>query len=58
MSFDEFFHAATRHYPYDYQRRLACGEREGRPDQEWLAGGTRCESLLNTVPTKGRRDSA
>ena len=26
MQFDAFFHAATGNPPYDYQRRLACGE--------------------------------
>ena len=25
-AFDSFFSAATGHEPYDYQRRLACGE--------------------------------
>jgi CRISPR-associated endonuclease/helicase Cas3 len=40
MTFDEFFEAATKHAPYDYQRRLAGGD-AGRP----------CESHLINVPT-------
>ena len=40
MNFDQFFHAATGHAPYDYQRRLAGGE-FGQP----------CASQLITVPT-------
>ena len=51
MSFDEFFTAATGHAPYDYQRRLACGERNGRPEADWLSGGTCCSSKLIHIPT-------
>jgi hypothetical protein len=40
MTFEEFFEAATRHAPYDYQRRLAGGD-AGRP----------CGSQLINVPT-------
>lgn len=40
MTFEQFFEAATRHAPYDYQRRLAGGG-AGRP----------CESQLINVPT-------
>ena len=40
MTFEQFFEAATRHAPYDYQRRLAGGD-AGRP----------CESQLINVPT-------
>jgi CRISPR-associated endonuclease/helicase Cas3 len=51
MSFDDFFRAATAgHAPYDYQRRLACGERHD-PEAEWLAGGTDCRSQLINIPT-------
>jgi hypothetical protein len=39
MTFDQFFEAATRHAPYDYQRRLAVGD-----------AGHRCESQLINVP--------
>ena len=38
MTFEQFFEAATRHAPYDYQRRLAGGDRT-------------CESRLINVPT-------
>lgn len=54
MSFDRFFKAATGHEqgPFDYQRRLACGERQpGERDDEWLGHGTKCESKLINIPT-------
>jgi len=40
MTFEEFFEAATKHAPYDYQRRLAGGD-AGQP----------CESQIINVPT-------
>jgi len=40
MTFEQFFEAATRHAPYDYQRRLAGG-----------SAGRACESQLINVPT-------
>jgi len=61
--FDAFFRKAMRWEsnpkgcePYDYQRRLACGEwRKGdderRIRQEWLRGGTECRSKLISIPT-------
>lgn len=56
--FDIFFRQATASAketsglnPFDYQRRLACGERGGRTDDAWLSGGTDCRSLLLNVPT-------
>ena len=50
--FDGFFQAATKKpSPYDYQRRVACGERNGRPEAEWLANGTECNSRLINIPT-------
>ena len=62
--FDTFFQAATSprlageaavtpagHTPYDYQRRLACGERDGRPETAWLAGSAPCSSRLISIPT-------
>jgi CRISPR-associated endonuclease/helicase Cas3 len=50
--FDGFFQAATKKpSPYDFQRRLACGERNDRPEAEWLAGGTECNSRLINIPT-------
>lgn len=51
VRFDTFFQTATGHPPYDYQRRLACGERQGRPEAEWLAGGHDCASKLISIPT-------
>ena len=50
--FDGFFQAATKKLsPYDYQRRLACGERNDRPEAEWLASDTECNSRLINIPT-------
>ncbi len=49
--FDEFFLRATGNLPYDYQRRLACGEPATRPASQWLAGGTPCQSQLINIPT-------
>lgn len=52
MTFDEFFRAATDHKPYDYQCRLACGERRADEAREtWLAHGTGCRSQLINIPT-------
>ena len=51
-SFDGFFHAATGgNTPYDYQRRIACGERNDRIEVEWMASGTECNSRLINIPT-------
>lgn len=50
--FDRFFHAATDHWPFDYQRRLACGTRPADPlETDWLHRGTPCVSRLIRVPT-------
>jgi CRISPR-associated endonuclease/helicase Cas3 len=51
MTFVEFFQTATGNAPYEYQRKLACGERDGRGDKEWLSGGTNCASRLISIPT-------
>ena len=51
IDYKSFFEKATGHPPYDYQRRLACGERTTRPEAEWLAGGTTCHSRLINIPT-------
>ncbi|MCP5525501.1 MAG: CRISPR-associated endonuclease Cas3'' [Verrucomicrobiales bacterium] len=52
MDFPEFFRAATGHPPYDYQCRLACGERSsGQTDADWLVRGAPCESRLINIPT-------
>lgn len=48
MTFDAFFQAATGNTPYDYQRRLACGEAVGNTD---AILGRPCESLLINIPT-------
>ncbi len=57
-TFDAFFRTATAtaarpsgNEPYDYQCRLACGKKGDRPEAEWLAGGTACESRLISIPT-------
>jgi hypothetical protein len=42
--------ATIKSSPYDYQRRLACGERNDRPEAEWLASGTECNSRLINIP--------
>jgi CRISPR-associated endonuclease/helicase Cas3 len=53
MNFDEFFKLATCYHqgPFDYQCRLACGERKGRVEAEWLDDGTDCRSQLINIPT-------
>ena len=59
MNFQDFFQAATRSprapsgtTPYDYQRRLACGEPlENTMETEWLKSGTGSGSKLITIPT-------
>jgi CRISPR-associated endonuclease/helicase Cas3 len=51
--FSAFFTAAfeDQRQPYDYQRRLACGERGTKTDSEWLVSTGTCESRLITIPT-------
>jgi CRISPR-associated endonuclease/helicase Cas3 len=51
MNFGDFFKAATGHEPYDYQRRLACGEQDGRTN--WLVepDPDGCRSRLIDIPT-------
>jgi len=52
QEFAAFFKVATDHdHPHDYQRRLACGEREDKSDAEWLCSGTECTSRLISIPT-------
>lgn len=58
MLFDDFFRIATSRQAtegpaaFDYQRRLACGERPERSDDaKWLSGGVDARSLLISVPT-------
>ena len=50
IDYDSFFEMATGHPPYDYQKRLACGERTDRPEAKWLAGGTTCHSQIIDIP--------
>ena len=44
LPYDEFSRTATGNRPYDYQRRLACDERNERLEAE-------CNSQLINVPT-------
>ena len=47
MNFREFFKAASCYEPYDYQCRLACGER--KPDERGLVAGGHSDELLECV---------
>ena len=51
--FSGFFATAcgSDRLPYDYQARLACGERGTKTDSEWLGSTGPCESRLITIPT-------
>jgi CRISPR-associated endonuclease/helicase Cas3 len=50
--YEQFFKTATGgHNPFDYQRRLACGEQGECSEAEWLASGTECKSRLIEIPT-------
>ena len=49
--FDRLFAKATAHRPHEYQKRLACGERRERHNDDWLSDGNTCESVLIDVPT-------
>ena len=49
--FNQFFSKATGFDPYEYQSRLACGERGALSDHEWLSRSSACESKLIDVPT-------
>src|SRR5204862_7853638 len=56
ISFDQIFKPATGHEqgPFDYQCRLACGERNGRAESEWLSQphpADGCRSRLINIPT-------
>ena len=52
-NYTAFFKAATNesHSPYDYQSRLACGERGAKSDAEWISGGSDCRSRLINIST-------
>src|SRR5947209_3160827 len=47
-NFSAMFHEATGFSPFDYQCRLACGE---RANADWLSRGTTCASQLIGIPT-------
>jgi len=49
--FDRLFAKTTGFRPYEYQARLACGERLARGDDDWLHAGSACESMLIDIPT-------
>ena len=49
--FNFLFRTAAGNSPYDYQKRLACGEQNGRSENEWLTNGTDCQSQLINIPT-------
>ena len=52
MTYDAFFKKATGHTPYDYQRRLACGDRtENESESSRLSHGCPAESRLISIPT-------
>jgi len=46
-----FQKATGKPQPYDYQRRLACGEKGTRSEEEWNRTGAACESRLINIPT-------
>ena len=52
-NYTAFFKTATggSHSPYDYQSRLACGERDAKSDAEWLSSGNDYHSRLINIPT-------
>lgn len=59
VHFDTFFKVATGGLdPFDYQRHLACGERDGRSKEDWLSSDANCRSLLINVPTGGGKTAA
>jgi len=47
-----FQKATGKPQPYDYQRRLACGEKGTRSEEEWNRAGAACESRLIHIPTE------
>ncbi|HYZ75002.1 MAG TPA: CRISPR-associated helicase Cas3', partial [Chthoniobacterales bacterium] len=52
LDFDDFFRRATaiQTGPFDYQRRLACGEKVDNR-HEWLQSSAPCDSRIISVPT-------
>ena len=57
MTFDQFFLTALGNgngkgiEPHDYQKILACGERSGRREDEWLSDSRANKSMLIDIPT-------
>ncbi len=53
MSFDQLFRTAlgSEAAPYDYQCRLACGEKARANTPETLTNGSECQSRLIDIPT-------
>ena len=51
-NYKRFFIAATAgNAPFDYQCRLACGERDNQLEDRWLASGAQSASRLIAIPT-------
>ncbi len=52
LSFKTLFSVATGgRSPYEYQSRLACGERGDKGEEVWLSSGPQCGSQLIDIPT-------
>jgi len=58
MSFTDFFQTATGNSPYEYRRRLACGEPGHRCKADWLTASTNADSRLINIPTGLRKTVA
>jgi CRISPR-associated endonuclease/helicase Cas3 len=52
-SFSKFFKIATgKDEPFDYQCRLACGNKgEMKDNTKWLSQGSQTQSLIINIPT-------
>jgi CRISPR/Cas system-associated endonuclease/helicase Cas3 len=46
-----FLAATAGNAPFDYQCRLACGDRDNQSEDQWLASGTPSASRPITIPT-------
>src|SRR4051794_29075942 len=51
MNYAQFFNAATKNEPYDYQVRLACGQEASISNAKSMEGGSECKSQLINIPT-------
>lgn len=49
--FDHLFSEATTHLPYEYQKRLACGERGKHSHDDWMRNSSMCKPMLIDIPT-------